>query len=124
IVDARTGLVAAHEALARWQHPERGLVEPGEFIQLAEESGMILKLGEWVLRQACRWATFIGVERALPVSVNLSPRQVNDPKLVHTVAAALRETGLTARLLHLEITETSAMQPTDANPPPLNRLNR
>ena len=122
IVDARTGLVAAHEALARWQHPERGLVEPGEFIQLAEESGMILKLGEWVLRQACRWATFIGVERGLPVSVNLSPRQFNDPKLVHTVAAALRETGLPARLLQLEITETTAMQHTDVTLATLNRL--
>ena len=122
IVDAKTGLIAAHEALARWQHPERGLVEPGEFIQLAEESGMILKLGEWVLRQACRWATFIGVERGLPVSVNLSPRQFNDPKLVHTVAAALRETGLPARLLQLEITESTAMQYTDVTLATLNRL--
>jgi diguanylate cyclase (GGDEF)-like protein/PAS domain S-box-containing protein len=122
IVDARTGLVAAHEALARWQHPERGLVEPGEFIQLAEESGMILKLGEWVLRQACRWATFIGAERGLPVSVNLSPRQFNDPKLVHTVAAALRESGLPARLLQLEITESTAMQHTDVTLATLNRL--
>jgi predicted signal transduction protein with EAL and GGDEF domain len=122
IVDAKTGLVAAHEALARWEHPERGLVEPAEFIQLAEESGMILKLGEWVLRQACRWGTFIGVERGLPVSVNLSPRQFNDPKLVHTVAAALRETGLPARLLQLEITETTAMQYTDVTLATLNRL--
>jgi len=122
IVDAKTGLIAAHEALARWQHPERGLVEPGEFIQLAEESGMILKLGEWVLRQACRWATFIGVERGLPVSVNLSPRQFNDPKLVQTVSAALRETGLPARLLQLEITESTAMQYTDVTLATLNRL--
>ncbi|MFL6565576.1 MAG: putative bifunctional diguanylate cyclase/phosphodiesterase, partial [Burkholderiales bacterium] len=122
IVDAKTGLIAAHEALARWQHPERGVVEPAEFIQLAEESGMILKLGEWVLRQACRWATFIGVERGLPVSVNLSPRQFNDPKLVYTVAAALRETGLPANLLQLEITETTAMQYTDVTLATLNRL--
>jgi EAL domain-containing protein (putative c-di-GMP-specific phosphodiesterase class I) len=75
-----------------------------------------------VLRQACRWATFIGVERGLPVSVNLSPRQFNDPKLVHTVAAALRETGLPARLLQLEITETTAMQHTDVTLATLNRL--
>jgi EAL domain-containing protein (putative c-di-GMP-specific phosphodiesterase class I) len=122
IVDAKTGLVAAHEALARWQHPQRGLVAPAEFIQLAEESGMILKLGEWVLRQACRWATFIGVERGLPVSVNLSPRQFNDPKLVHTVAAALRESGLPGRLMQLEITETTAMQHTDVTLATLNRL--
>src|SRR4029077_1713483 len=122
IVDAKTGHIAGHEALARWQHPERGLGEPGDFIQLAVESGMILKLSEWVLRPACRWATFIGVERGLPVSVNLSPRQFNDPKLVHTVAAALRESGLPARLLQLEITESTAMQHTDVTLATLNRL--
>jgi predicted signal transduction protein with EAL and GGDEF domain len=110
IVAAASGQIAGHEALVRWQHPERGLLAPSEFIQLAEETGIILKLGEWVLRQACRWATFIGVERGLPVSVNLSPRQFNDPRLAQTVAAVLRETGLPARLLELEITETTAMQ--------------
>jgi diguanylate cyclase (GGDEF)-like protein len=124
IVDARTGLVAAHEALARWQHPERGLVAPSEFIQLAEETGLILKLGEWVLREACRWATFIGVERGLQVSVNLSARQFNDPKLVQVVAAALRETGLPARLLELEITESTAMQHTDVTLGTLNKLKQ
>jgi EAL domain-containing protein (putative c-di-GMP-specific phosphodiesterase class I) len=105
--------VSGHEALVRWQHPERGLVLPAEFIQLAEETGMILKLGEWVLREACRWATFIGVERGLHIAVNLSPRQFNDPKLVQVVAAALQETGLPARLLELEITEATAMQHSD-----------
>jgi diguanylate cyclase (GGDEF)-like protein/PAS domain S-box-containing protein len=113
LVDARTGRVSGHEALVRWQHPERGLVPPAEFIQLAEETGMILKLGEWVLREACRWATFIGVERGLHIAVNLSPRQFNDPKLVQVVAAALQETGLPARLLELEITEATAMQHSD-----------
>ena len=122
IVHGRSGRIAAHEALVRWQHPERGLIAPAEFIHLAEETGMILKLGEWVLRQACRWATFIGVERGLPVSVNLSPRQFNDPRLVQTVAAALHETGLPARLLQLEITETTAMQHTDVTLATLNRL--
>jgi EAL domain-containing protein (putative c-di-GMP-specific phosphodiesterase class I) len=85
---------------------------------------MILTLGEWVLREACRWATFIGVEHGLQVSVNLSPRQFNDPKLAHTVAAALRETGLPARLLELEITETTAMQHTDVTLATLNRLKQ
>src|SRR5207245_4510154 len=70
----------------------------------------ILKIGEWVLREACRWATFIGAERGLQVSVNLSPRQFNDPKLVQLVAKALRDSGLPARLLELEITESTAMQ--------------
>ena len=122
IVDAASGRVAGHEALVRWQHPERGLVEPAEFIPLAEETGMMLKLGEWVLRQACRWTTFIGVERGLPVSVNLSQRQFNDPKLVPTVAAVLRETGLPAHLLELEITETTAMQHADATFATLERI--
>jgi diguanylate cyclase (GGDEF)-like protein/PAS domain S-box-containing protein len=124
IVDAKSGRVAAHEALARWQHPERGLVLPGEFIQLAEETGLILKLGEWVLREACRWATFIGAERGLLVSVNLSPRQFNDPRLVQVVAAALRESGLPARLLELEITESTAMQHTDVTLGTLNKLKK
>ena len=124
IVDMRTGKVSAHEALVRWQHPERGLVSPSEFIQLAEETGLILKLGEWVLREACRWATFIGVEHNLQVSVNLSPRQFNDPKLVQVVASALRETGLPARLLELEITETTAMQHTDVTLGTLNKLKQ
>jgi diguanylate cyclase (GGDEF)-like protein/PAS domain S-box-containing protein len=124
IIDTRTGRVAAHEALVRWQHPERGLVSPAEFIQLAEDTGLILKLGEWVLREACRWATFIGVERGLQVAVNLSPRQFNDPRLVHVVAAALRESGLPARLLELEITESTAMQQTDVTLGTLNRLKQ
>jgi len=122
IVDAGSGRVSAHEALVRWQHPERGVLQPAEFIQLAEETGMMPKLGEWVLRQACRWTTFIGVERGLPVSVNLSPRQFNDPRLAQTVAAVLRETGLPASLLELEIAETTAMQRTDITLATLQRL--
>jgi diguanylate cyclase (GGDEF)-like protein/PAS domain S-box-containing protein len=124
IVDARTGRVTAHEALVRWQHPERGLVPPGEFIQLAEESGLILKIGEWVLREACRWATFIGSERGLQIAVNLSPRQFNDPKLAEMVSRALKETGLPPRLLELEITETLAMQHTDITLTTLRRLKK
>ncbi|HEX2200053.1 MAG TPA: EAL domain-containing protein [Burkholderiales bacterium] len=124
VVDARTGEVSGHEALVRWQHPARGLVAPAEFIQLAEETGLILKLGEWVLREACRWATFIGVERGLHIAVNLSPRQFNDPKLVQVVAAALKDTGLPARLLELEITETTAMQHSDVALSTLQKLKQ
>jgi diguanylate cyclase (GGDEF)-like protein/PAS domain S-box-containing protein len=124
IVDAKTSRVTGHEALVRWQHPERGLVAPGEFIQIAEESGLILKIGEWVLREACRWATFIGIERGLQVSVNLSPRQFNDPKLAQVVAQALKESGLPPRLLELEITETLAMQHTDVTLSTLKRLKK
>jgi diguanylate cyclase (GGDEF)-like protein/PAS domain S-box-containing protein len=124
IVEAKSGRVAAHEALLRWQHPERGLVPPSEFIQLAEETGLILKIGEWVLRESCRWATFIGVDRGLQVSVNLSPRQFNDPKLPQVVANALKETGLPPRLLELEITESTAMQQTDVTLGTLRRLKQ
>src|SRR5688572_7437783 len=123
-VEAKTGRVAGHEALLRWQHPERGLVSPAEFIQLAEESGIILKIGEWVLREACRWATFIGVERGLQVSINLSARQFNDPKLVQAVGSALQESGLPAKLLEIEITELTAMQHTDATLETLQRLKK
>ncbi len=124
IVEAKSGRVAGHEALVRWQHPERGLVLPGEFIQLAEETGLILRIGEWVLREACRWATFIGAEHGLQVAVNLSPRQFNDPRLPDMVARALRETGLPPGLLELEITESTAMRETDATLGTLKRLKQ
>jgi diguanylate cyclase (GGDEF)-like protein/PAS domain S-box-containing protein len=128
IVDARSGRVTGHEALVRWQHPERGLVPPAEFIQIAEESGLILRIGQWVLREACRWNTFIGAHSreggGLQVAVNLSPRQFNDPKLAEVVAQALRETGLPPRLLELEITESLAMQHTDITLSALKRLKK
>jgi diguanylate cyclase (GGDEF)-like protein/PAS domain S-box-containing protein len=124
IVEAKSGRVAGHEALVRWQHPERGLVLPGEFIQLAEETGLILRIGEWVLREACRWATFIGAEHGLQVAVNLSPRQFNDPRLPDMVTRALRETGLPPALLELEITESTAMRETDATLGTLKRLKQ
>ncbi|HWA36569.1 MAG TPA: EAL domain-containing protein [Burkholderiales bacterium] len=122
IVEAGSGKVVAHEALVRWQHPERGLIGPAEFIQIAEDTGLILKIGEWMLKEACRWATFIGIERGLPVSVNLSPRQFNDPRLPGIVAKALKASGLPAHLLELEITESTAMQHTDATMNTLKKL--
>ncbi|HEX7220742.1 MAG TPA: EAL domain-containing protein [Burkholderiales bacterium] len=126
IVDTASGRVAAHEALARWQHPKRGLVHPSEFIQLAEETGIILKIGEWVLAEACRWNTFIGAPSQnggnLQIAVNLSARQFNDPQLPKVVARALKETGLPPRLLELEITESTAMQQTDVTLRTLKRL--
>ena len=121
IVEADGARPASHEALVRWQHPERGLVLPGEFIQLAEDTGLILRIGEWVLREACRWAQRAG---GVPVAVNLSPRQFNDPKLAETVARALAESGLAPHLLELEITESTAMQHTDATLATLEKLKR
>jgi EAL domain-containing protein (putative c-di-GMP-specific phosphodiesterase class I) len=124
IVDAKTGALRGHEALVRWQHPERGLVPPGEFIQIAEETGLILKIGERVLREACRWAQSVRGGRELQIAVNLSPRQFADPKLAHVVARSLKESGLPPNLLELEITETLAMQQTDVTLTTLNRLKK
>jgi len=128
IVDVASGRIAAHEALVRWQHPERGLVLPAEFIQLAEETGIILKLGEWILGEACRWNTFIGARGPdggeLQIAVNLSARQFNDPHLSRVVARALKETGLPPRLLELEITESTAMQQTDVTLRTLKKLKQ
>jgi EAL domain-containing protein (putative c-di-GMP-specific phosphodiesterase class I) len=107
------GEVLAHEALVRWQHPSRGLVAPGDFLQLAEDTGLIIGIGEWVLREACRWATFIGTERGVRVSVNLSLRQFNDAKLIELVRRVLADSGLPPGLLMLEVAETTAMHQTD-----------
>ncbi|MFN8173529.1 MAG: EAL domain-containing protein [Solirubrobacteraceae bacterium] len=98
------------EALARWQHPRRGLVLPGEFIPVAEESGLIVPLGQWVLEEACRqaaeWDRDAAPLAGLPVSVNLSARQVSHPDLARVVRAALARAGLPPERLVLEITES------------------
>jgi len=113
ITDARSGRAVAHEALVRWQHPARGVVEPAEFLHLAEDTGLILRIGEWVLREACRWANFIGTERGLPVSVNLSARQFGDPKLAELVGRVLADSGLPPHLLELEVSESTLMHDAD-----------
>ncbi|RZU74016.1 diguanylate cyclase/phosphodiesterase with PAS/PAC sensor(s) [Micromonospora kangleipakensis] len=112
IVSLLDGTMLAVEALVRWQHPELGLIGPDRFIGLAEETGLIVRLGAWVLRQACRDAE--GWRRAYPearlvVSVNLAARQADDPAIVETVAEALTRTGLPAELLQLELTESAVM---------------
>jgi diguanylate cyclase (GGDEF)-like protein len=113
VVQAADGKVAGHEALLRWQHPTRGIIEPTDFIQLADDTGLIQRLGDWLLVEACRWTTFIGAERGLPVGVNLSARQFLDPKLADTVARVLKETGLPPALLSFEVPEPVVMQNTD-----------
>jgi len=103
LVDARSGQVTSAEALVRWHHPTRGLVAPTEFIGLAEETGMILPLGAWVLRTACIEAASWPEE--ISVAVNLSPAQFRDQELASNVAMALKAAGLSPRRLELEITE-------------------
>jgi diguanylate cyclase (GGDEF)-like protein len=117
IVAVDGGKIIGVEALARWNHPERGLVPPGEFIPIAEESGAILAIGEHVLRLACGEAAAWNatqVDRPLGVSVNLSPRQVTSPGIAATVAAVLAETGLDPAALTLEITEGVLVTESDA----------
>jgi diguanylate cyclase (GGDEF)-like protein/PAS domain S-box-containing protein len=110
IVCLSTGAVMGVEALARWNHPERGSISPAEFIPLAEESGLILALGDHVMRVACRDAAS-WVARGTPtrVSVNLSGRQFEQPCLVSSIARILRETDLDPALLTLELTESVVM---------------
>jgi diguanylate cyclase (GGDEF)-like protein/PAS domain S-box-containing protein len=104
-----TGEVRGFEALVRWDHPERGLLSPAQFIPLAEETGSIVELGRWVLGQACTQTRAWQLEHPhldLGISVNLSPRQFRDPRLIDDVAAVLVGTGLDAPSLTLEITES------------------
>jgi diguanylate cyclase (GGDEF)-like protein len=112
LVDLESGSIRGVEALARWEHPVRGWVSPADFIAVAEHTGLILPIGEWVLAEACRqgraWYDEIG-EHAPSVSVNLSPRQFQQPDLVERVTRILAETRLPARYLKLEITEGVAM---------------
>ena len=116
IVDLRTGRLSGAEALLRWQHPTRGLVSPADFIPVAESSGMIVPIGEWVLRQACRdaqrWGAIPGGER-LSVSVNLSGRQFQTSELPTAVPHALLDAGLAADRLTLEMTESVMIDRSD-----------
>lgn len=100
------------EALVRWQHPQLGLVPPGEFIPLAEDTGLIVPIGEWVLRTACTQGKRWRDEGFLPIqiAVNISGRQFHDQDLSQTVVSILEETGLPAANLELELTESSIMQ--------------
>lgn len=115
IVEAATGRPVAVEALLRWEHPEQGLLAPGAFIPIAEETGMIVPIGAWVLgeacRQAARWAAAVPVGATLHVSVNLAARQVAEPGLVEAVAAVLDRDDVRAGALSvwLEVTESTLM---------------
>jgi diguanylate cyclase (GGDEF)-like protein len=127
IVDLQTGRLSGAEALLRWQHPTRGVVSPADFIPVAESSGMIVPIGEWVLRQACRdarrWDEIPGGE-ALSVSVNLSGRQLQTTELPSMVPQALLEAGLAADRLTLEMTESVLIDRNDETLALLHELRR
>ncbi len=128
IVSLRDGSVRGFEALVRWNHPERGLIAPGEFIGIAEESDLILLLGRSVLREACRqvadWQRSLGPDFPLTVSVNVSSRQLSDPRLIEEVETALAETGLNPGSLVLEMTESTIMGNSEQTLITLHRLKQ
>ncbi|MGQ9827192.1 MAG: two-component system response regulator [Roseiflexus sp.] len=117
IVELSTQRTVGFEALLRWRHPQRGIVTPAEFIAVAEETGLIVTIGQMVLREACRqlseWKQR-HPERPLAMNINLSPRQIADPDLVHRTAALIEEYRLDADALRLEITETAIIEHGDA----------
>ena len=117
IMSLDTGLLRGFEALVRWRHPERGLISPANFIPIAEETGMIVQIGEWVLREACHqmreWKDAFPAEPLSFMCVNLSVKQFSQPDLIERVAAILQETGLAATSLKLEITESAVMENVD-----------
>jgi predicted signal transduction protein with EAL and GGDEF domain len=109
VVDLRTGVIGGVEALARWRHPERGIVPPSEFIPVAEQVGLIVELGRFVLGEACRAGVRLAMaagQQPVPVSVNVSARQIVDVDFVADVRNALEESGLPAAHLTLELTES------------------
>jgi EAL domain-containing protein (putative c-di-GMP-specific phosphodiesterase class I) len=119
IIDLEKKTIVAAEALLRWRHPSRGLVPPSEFISLAEETGLIIPIGEWVLRTACR---DVKQWHAMRVAVNLSPIQFKHREIVDTVRNVLLETGLAPHRLELEITESVLINDTAAALTILTRL--
>jgi EAL domain-containing protein (putative c-di-GMP-specific phosphodiesterase class I) len=122
-VDLQSGRLTGVEALVRWQHPRRGVVPPMEFIPLAEESGLIVPLGQWAIQEACRqvriWQKEIPADEPIALNVNLSARQLRHTNIVQDIANALDDSGLLPSRLILEITESVLMVDTTAT---LNRL--
>jgi diguanylate cyclase (GGDEF)-like protein/PAS domain S-box-containing protein len=126
IIALDTGAICGMEALIRWQHPEQGVVSPSDFIPVAEETGLILQIGQWGLRESCRqmrvWRTQFPGHASFPVSVNLSSKQFSQPGLTEQIMGALLETGLEPAGLKLEITESVVMENIESATEMLNRL--
>ena len=121
LIDLETEAKTGYEALLRWEHPERGLVMPDTFIPLAEETGLIVGIGEWVIRTA--FAEAASWDGGPSISINLSPVQLGSPNLLPVVINALAETGLNPALVEFEITESVLLHNSDANIQVLNRLH-
>ena len=129
IIDLRTGRVVGFEALMRWNHPERGLLNPSDFIAFAEETGLIVPMGTWALETACRQTAYwqsvrdrTTSEPPLTISVNLAARQVGDRTLAKTVAEIIDRTGISADAVCLELTENTLMQDTASTVDALHAL--
>jgi EAL domain-containing protein (putative c-di-GMP-specific phosphodiesterase class I) len=117
VVDLLTGELTGFEALVRWQHPVRGLLPPHGFIALAEQSGLIERIGDWVLRTACHqvelWQQRMAAGTRLSLSINLSPRQLDAPESVDRIIAVLQQTGFALDDLSLEIAENAIVDADD-----------
>ncbi|HET7321818.1 MAG TPA: EAL domain-containing protein, partial [Longimicrobiaceae bacterium] len=128
IVDLETGRLRAVEALLRWAHPDRGRMEPEDFVPVAEETGIILPIGRWVLEEACsrvrQWQERFGEQAPATVAVNLSAKQFSQADMVEQIAHALESSGLGAEALRLEITESAVVENADAAVILLERLKR
>lgn len=128
IVSLQSGRIIGFEALARWRHPERGMIMPAEFIPVAEETGLIMQIDRCVLRQAClqmrQWQDTLPITRRMKVSVNLSCKQFMQPMIVGQVLDILHETGLDPRSLKLEITESVVMERGDYTMGVLEQLSK
>jgi EAL domain-containing protein (putative c-di-GMP-specific phosphodiesterase class I) len=127
VVEAKTGQLYGLEALVRWRHPTLGLLGPGHFMDVAEDTGLVLPLGHWVLEQACIAAVEWQLrhpDSPVVMAVNLSARQFQQPDLCEKVAEVLRSTGLDPSLLALEITETVVMEDTSATLATLRKLKQ
>jgi EAL domain-containing protein (putative c-di-GMP-specific phosphodiesterase class I) len=129
IVDLREQALVGVEALLRWQHPEFGNIPPEKFIHVAEETGLILALGRWVLETACRQAVLwtrqgLGGDKPISVTINISGRQLRDPEFEHTVARVLDHCGLPGNQLILELTESTVIDRPDMVLERLNALKR
>ncbi|MCE3606583.1 EAL domain-containing protein [Massilia sp. P8910] len=123
-IDVRSSEIVGVEALVRWRHPERGIISPTEFIPLAEETGLIVPIGEWVLRTACNqakaWHKATG--RSIRMAVNLSAKQFKDENLTQIVLSALHDSGLDPKMLELELTEGTLMDDAKATMATLEQL--